>query len=433
MSVQKAVVLGGYGMIGSACMRALADTGLDVIGVGRSTRSAMAANPSADWVIRDIPTITADEWRELLTGVDVVVNAAGALQDGARDDLEAIHVTTISRLVEAAAGMPVRVVQISAAGVSDTASTDFFRTKARGDGILSAGLDDWVILRPTLVLSEEAYGGTALLRAVAGLPLVLPVVFPDAKVQTVHVDDVASAVVAAARGRVAAGTIADLTEHDAHSFPDLVAAVRRWQGWAPPVWRPAIPGLVLSILGRGADLLGHLGWRSPLRTTALRALADGIRGDPAAWEKAGGTPCRSLADTLARLPATRQERLFARAYLALPLAIGTLALFWCVSGLVTLLAPSGALSVLADRGVPMWVAGVTAIGGAVADITLGLAILWRRWTRPAAIGMLALSGAYLIGSLVVAPDLWADPLGPMVKVFPAMALAALVWLLVEDR
>jgi len=81
----------------------------------------------------------------------------------------------------------------------------------------------------------------------------------------------------------------------------------------------------------------------------------------------------------------------------------------------------------------MWVAGVTAIGGAVADITLGLAILWRRWTRPTALGMLALSGTYLIGSLVVAPDLWADPLGPMVKVFPAMALTALVWLLVEDR
>ncbi|WP_111734136.1 SDR family oxidoreductase [Roseovarius amoyensis] len=433
MSVQKAVVLGGYGLIGSACMRALADAGLDVVGVGRSTRSAMAASPAADWVIRDIPTITVDEWRDLLTGVDVVVNAAGALQDGARDDLEAIHVTTVSRLVEAAAGMPVRVVQISAAGVSDTASTDFFRTKARGDGILSAGLDDWVILRPTLVLSEEAYGGTALLRAVAGLPLVLPVVFPDAKVQTVHVGDVASAVVAAARGQVAAGTIADLTEHDAHSFPDLVEAVRRWQGWAPPVWRPAIPGLVLSILDRGADLLGHLGWRSPLRTTALRALADGVRGDPAAWEKAGGTPCRSLTDTLARLPATRQERLFARAYFALPLAIGTLALFWCVSGLVTQLAPSRALSVLADRGVPIWVAGLTAIGGVVADITLGLAILWRRWTRPAALGMLALSGAYLIGSLAVAPDLWTDPLGPMVKVFPGMALAALVWLLVEDR
>jgi hypothetical protein len=47
--------------------------------------------------------------------------------------------------------------------------------------------------------------------------------------------------------------------------------------------------------------------------------------------------------------------------------------------------------------------------------------------------MLGLSAAYPAASLAVAPDLWADPLGPMVKVLPAMALAALVFLLTEDR
>ncbi|OOY05867.1 SDR family oxidoreductase [Thioclava sp. F28-4] len=429
----KAVVLGGYGLIGSTCMRALANAGFEVVGVGRSRQAAMAAAPFADWVIRDIPTITTDEWRALLTGVDVVVNASGALQDGARDDLEAIHVTMISRLVEAAAGRPVRIVQISAAGVSKSASTAFFRTKARGDEILSSGAEDWIILRPTLVLSPDAYGGTALLRAAAALPLVLPRILPDAQVQTVNVGDVASAVVTAVRGEVPSGTVADLTEHEARSFPELLTKVRRWQGWAPAVFHPAIPALLVSALGKGADLLGHLGWRSPLRTTALRALGDGIRGDPATWERAGGAPCQSLEQTLANLTTTRQERLFARAYLGLPLAIGTLAVFWFLSGLVTLLEPSRAISVLEERAISGWFSGATVYGGALADLALGLAILWRRWTKPAALGMLALSGAYLVGSLVVAPDLWADPLGPMVKVFPGMALAVLVWLLMEDR
>ncbi|MEM8850183.1 MAG: DoxX-like family protein, partial [Pseudomonadota bacterium] len=58
---------------------------------------------------------------------------------------------------------------------------------------------------------------------------------------------------------------------------------------------------------------------------------------------------------------------------------------------------------------------------------------WRLWARRAALGMVALSGAYLLGSLIFAPDLWADPLGPMVKVIPALVLAALVWLLLEER
>lgn len=430
--MRKAIVLGGYGLIGSACMRALADAGFQVTGMGRSRRSAMAADAAAHWIIRDIPAITRDEWRELLADADVVVNASGALQDGARDDLEAIHVTAISNLTEAAAGLSLRIIQISAAGARKDASTDFFRSKARGDEII-AHAPDWVILRPVLVLSPEAYGGTALLRAAAGLPKLLPRILPDTRIQTVSVTDVADAVVAAARREVPSGLIADLTEREAQSFPDLLAAIRRWQGFERPSFRPPVPGIALAAIGKIADLLGYLGWRSPLRSTALMVLRDGIRGDPAAWEGAGGRPCRSLTETLALLPATRQERLFARAYLAMPLAIGVLALFWCLSGLITLAEPSRATAILSDRGAPAWIGWPTVIGGALADIALGLAILWRPWVKYAALGMIALSGGYLLGSILVAPDLWGDPLGPMVKVLPGMALAALVWLLMEER
>ncbi len=431
MGRRKALVLGGYGLIGSACMRALAAAGFEVVGMGRSGAAARASDAGAEWVIQDIPSVSVAEWRALLAGVDVVVNAAGALQDGARNDLEAIHVSAVARLVEAA-GPGLRIVQISAAGVSAEASTAFFRTKARGDAIVQ-GAADWVILRPVLVLAEEAYGGTALLRAAAGLPWVLPQVLPGAQVQTVHVGDLAGAVVAAARGEVPSGTVADLTEAGSRSFPEVLVAVRRWQGWPEPVLRPRVPGVVLAGLGRCADLLGHLGWRSPLRTTALRALSAGVRGDPAAWARVGGRPCRALEETLATLPATRQERLFARAYWALPLSIGVLSLFWVATGAITLSDPGRAVSLLTQRGVAEGVAWGAVIGGAVADLALGCAILWRRWARPAALGMVGLSALYLISAVVVAPDLWADPLGPMVKVLPGMVLALIVWLWVEER
>ena len=88
---------------------------------------------------------------------------------------------------------------------------------------------------------------------------------------------------------------------------------------------------------------------------------------------------------------------------------------------------------LSDRAVPSWLAGLVAAGGAVADIALGLAILCKPWTRTAALGMAALSVLYLAGGLVFAPDLWADPLGPMVKVLPGIMLALLVWLTTDER
>ncbi|WP_164657895.1 SDR family oxidoreductase [Tropicibacter sp. Alg240-R139] len=429
----KAIVLGGYGLIGSACMRALARSGFDVIGVGRSRKVAETVDAKARWIIQDITTISTLGWHDILTDVDVVVNASGALQDGLVDDLEAIHVTAVSQLAQAATNLPVRVIQISAAGVSEHASTAFFRSKARGDAALMETMQNWVILHPTLLLAPQAYGGTALLRAASAIPLIHPIVLPEAQIQTVYIDDVTAAVVSAAQGDISSGTIADLTETEARSLPELIARIRVWQGWPHPRITIRLPGGCISALGRIADGLGHLGWRSPLRTTALQVLSDGVRGDPQTWENAGGQPCRTLEDALQNLPSTRQERLFARAFLALPVAIGVLALFWLLSGIVALMDPQRAMTVLADRAAPQWLIATSVIGGATADIFLGLAILYRPWTRHAALGMIALSTAYLLGGVILAPDLWADPLGPMIKVFPGMTLAAMVWLMVEDR
>lgn len=164
----KVVVLGAYGLIGAACLRALQADGARVVAVGRDARTARRVAPGADWRIHDLATLDDAGWRALVAGADVVVNASGALQDGARDDLSAIHDRAVRRLVAALEGSGTRLVQISAAGVAEDAPTAFFRTKARGDAaIMDSGLD-WVILRPTLVIGRAAYGGTALVRAAAG-------------------------------------------------------------------------------------------------------------------------------------------------------------------------------------------------------------------------------------------------------------------------
>lgn len=210
--MKTAVVLGGYGFIGSACIRALSDAGYETVGVGRSLRASKASGLPARWIKRDIGKTAPADWKALLKDVDIVVNAAGALQDGSRDDLEAIHVNAIRSITEAMRGTSIKVIQISAAGVSEDATTEFFRSKARGDAILAASDLDWVILRPALVLGAQAFGGTALLRAAAAIPLIEACVFADSEVQTVALDDLAQAVVLASSGTVPSGTIADLAE-----------------------------------------------------------------------------------------------------------------------------------------------------------------------------------------------------------------------------
>ncbi|MES0883430.1 SDR family oxidoreductase [Roseibium sp. SCP14] len=431
--MKKAVVLGAYGFIGSACVRALQSADYEITAVGRSRITALRTFPDLSWVIENISQCTVERWKAIFQDADVVVNVSGALQDGARDDLVAIHETAVEQILKSLAGSRTRLVQISAAGVSPDAPTDFFRTKARGDALVTASGLDWIVLRPVLVLGSDAYGGTALLRAVAALPAVGAKVFPDAPVQTVHVDDVAKAVVQAAGGELGNRFVADLTENEQHSFHDLTVRIRSWLGF--PSWSGmvTIPDSIVSLLGKGADVLGWLGWRSPFRTNALVSLKNGIRGDAAAWNNRGGHPMKSLEETLQHLEATAQERAFARLYLLLPLAIACLSVFWGLSGFIGLMSFEAATAVLTDRGLSSGFAKASVSIGAVVDLMLAVAVMWRPWTRLACLGMIVVSLAYLVGATVWAPSLWADPLGPLVKVFPAMVLSVVVAMLVETR
>lgn len=434
MSTQKtAIVLGAYGLIGSACLRALKRDGFKVTGIGRSLSAGLRCDPSIDWLERDIATVAAKQWSQDLAAADVIVNASGALQGGARDSLRGIHETAISRLIEALSGSAARFIQISAAGVSDTAGTEFMRSKMRGDTLLMASDLNWVILRPSVVIGAQAYGGTALLRASAALPVVGMRVHPEAPFQTVSIEDVAQAVVQAARCDIATCTVADLSEAEMHSFQEVVDKMRAWLGYPEWRWHISVPRLIVAAIGRMADGLGWLGWRSPLRTTALRVLETGVTGDPRAWEAAGGTACRGLDDTLAALPATRQERLFGRMFMLLPLAIAALSVFWIASGVIGFVSREQAELVLTGRGFTDTFAMFAVTGGAVIDVMLGCAILWRSWTRWAALGMIAVSAGYLGAATFWTPDLWADPLGPLVKVIPGMALALIVAVILEDR
>lgn len=428
------LVLGAYGLIGQAVVERLVTDGHEVVGLGRDVTRGQRKRPDIVWREADIGRLlTADSWAPLLAGVEVVVNAAGALQQGPRDDLQAIHATALEALAAAAGPARLkRIVQISAVGAATSASTQFLRTKAIGDRALVESGQDVVILRPGLVISPMAYGGTALLRALAAFPLITPLVEAGSQVRTVAVDQVAEVVALAVAGRLPPGTVIDLVEPEGRDLAATVTLFRGWLGlprarlWRAPAWLGGVVGAV-------ADGLAVLGWRSPLRSTALKVMSEGVGGDPAPALQALGRPLDGLPQTLARYPAGVQELWFARLWLLKPVLIGVLALFWTVSGLVGALRWPEAVEILTSRGVEAGLAKALVLGGAATDVVLGLLVLSRRAASPALLGMMAVTLAYLAGSALLAPDLWLDPLGPMVKAVPILALALVALALLEDR
>jgi len=427
------LVLGGYGLIGSAILCRLADAGHEVIGLGKNSAVAARRFPDARWIDADIAALRRpSDWHSLLRGIDAVVNAAGALQDGVRDNVAALQSHAMRALFQACIELGIRrVVQISATGATPAASTSFMRSKAEADAALAALDLDWVILRPGLVLSRDAYGATGLLRALASFPFVLPVLNGKQAVRTVAVEDVAEAALLSVEGRIPAQRRYDLVEAAPHRLRDLVASLRAWLGFAPV---PAIevPSPFGWLVAGVADLLGWLGWRSPIRSTSLRELAGGIDGDPALWNSVGA-PVRDLDATLRAMPATLQERWFARLWLLKPLLCATVACFWIASGAVGLWRRDAAASLLTGRGMDLSLAEAAATGGALLDMLLGLALLVRRTHVTAAVGMLLLSFLYLVGGSLLAPDLWLDPLGPYLKIVPSMGLLLVVLALSPER
>jgi uncharacterized protein YbjT (DUF2867 family) len=430
----RVLVTGAYGLIGAACLTRLHRDGHGLIGAGRKIDEARRRFPFAAWRVADFDRLTTPEsWTDILAGVDAVVNCVGVLQDGVRDDVRRVQLDATAALFEACARAGVRrVVHISAVGAQAEAPTAFARTKASAEERL-AQLDlDWAILRPALVLAPAAYGGTALLRALAAMPGVILLSQPQSRMQIVSVEDVADAVASCLSSNAATGVRWDIAHPQMLSLAETVAAMRQWLGLAP-ARIVAVPAALGHAVARIADLLGWLGWRAPLRTAALAQLDAGVVGDPRAWIAARGRAPMSLADILAARSANVQERWFARVYLVKPLAIGGLALFWIATGLIAL-GPSraAAVAVLTDRGVSSAAATVIALGGALVDIALGLAVAVRRFTRAALIGMLVVTGIYLLGASALLPALWLDPLGPLVKTLP-LVLAVLFTLAILDE
>ncbi|SFD01137.1 Nucleoside-diphosphate-sugar epimerase [Bosea sp. CRIB-10] len=428
------LLLGAYGFIGLAIARRLQQAGHDIVGFGRDLDLGKLLAPDLAWTGTDLATLSdTAAWQPYLDGVDAVVNASGALQDGARDKLAASQERAISALIAACEVRGVRTfIQISAPGADPTAQTAFLRTKGEADAVLQRSTLNWTILKPGLVIGANAYGSTALLRMIAALPVVQLLAFGASRVQVVALDEVADAVHSCLAGEVPTRATFDLVAAEPHPLRDLVLKLRRWLGLPAPVAVCDLPKPIGRGLAQLADLASWFGWRSPLRSSALDILSQGIVGDPEPWRAATGRDLTDLGAILKRLPSTRQERIFARSQLVLPVLVLTLAFFWLLSGLIGLWQWREAVAVLPSSVSPELAASFVILGS-LADITIGIGFLFRRWLVRAALGAVVVSLSYLIAGTVLTPWLWGDPLGPFVKILPATALAVAVTTIAGER
>ncbi|MXO60329.1 NAD(P)H-binding protein [Altererythrobacter salegens] len=431
----KILLVGASGFIGSAIAHALLADGHDIRAVGRDLAYGRRILPAAHWLSCDLRSMTqAADWMPLLEGIEVAINASGALQGGLRDDLVAAQDRAIRALAEAcvAAGTA-HLVQISAAS-ADEQDSEFMQTKARADAAVAAAGVPCTVLRPGLVIGRNCFGGSELLRSAAAMPLARIELPAAGQVQCVALADVIEAVRRVIADPQGALGRFDLVEREGRSLGEVIACHRRWLGFGPARLTLNLPLALLRPATLAADALGWLGWRSPLRSNSIAALVFGVRGDASQAAALLGREPLSLPAALDALGgAGKADRWHARLALLYPLALAALFVLWLAGGATGLARTDAAASLLVAGGFSERLARAFVLLGSFADLAIAAALLFRPTLRIGLGTGAALALAYGLGAALVRPDLWLDPLGAFVKILPIVVLSLMCLAMGEER
>lgn len=163
-------VLGAGGLIGHALATDLLAQGFAVRAYAR--RFTPAQHHALQWRAQEVAllALSEDGLADLLVGADIVVNCLGVLQGR---DSDAVHHAFAARLA-ASCGSSRLLVHLSVPGSESGDRTAFSCSKRAGERAIAARSTAFAILRPGFVIAKAAYGGSALIRAMAALSLALP-------------------------------------------------------------------------------------------------------------------------------------------------------------------------------------------------------------------------------------------------------------------
>ncbi|OQW55851.1 MAG: nucleoside-diphosphate sugar epimerase [Proteobacteria bacterium SG_bin9] len=435
-SPRKVLVLGASGLIGRFVTDDLRSRGFKVVGAARAFSPAQKR--SVDDHDMPIMAMDANALAFLFADrdIDCVVNCLGVLQDGPGSDTSDVHRGFVERLIEAIrrTDRKLVLVHISMPGDASEDHTAFSRTKREAEQLIAASGLRYAILRPGFVIAPAAYGGSAMLRALAAFPFDLPEEEAATRFQPVAVQDIATTIAwLAEHGVPETGIVWDLMQPQLATLGDVIDAFRIALGTAH-ITRVRTPLFLIDLGAKLGDATSWLGWMSPMRSTAIAELRRGVRGDPSAWMAATGINPMTLDQTVGRHPATIQDIWFARLFLIKALIIAALGVFWIASGFIALFVSyDAAAGILVAHKFPAWIVAPMTIGTSLMDMTIGCLIVLRRTSRWGLIFGIVASLGYMFGSAILAPDLWIEPLGALVKTGPAIVLMLVALLMSDNR
>ncbi|ALM84652.1 complex I NDUFA9 subunit family protein [Bordetella sp. N] len=282
------LILGGTGFVGRHLAATLAKAGhvLRVPTRGYAHGRDLLVLPTVTLFQADIyDDATLDR---LVQGCDAVVNLVGILHGDRGKPYGAAfaraHVTLPQRVAASCRRHGVRrFVQMSALGADSAGPSMYLRSKGDGEAAVRQVWADtepaWTLVRPSVIFGADDDFTNLFARLARRFP-VLPLAGANARLQPVHVGDVATAIAAMIANPHAAGKTYELAGPQVYTLGEVAGLCARWSGHPRPVC------LVPDGLGRmQASMLAMLPGKKLMTPDNLDSLrSDNVAAEPMAPE-----------------------------------------------------------------------------------------------------------------------------------------------------
>lgn len=375
--------------------------------------------------------ITAEYWLTYLKGIDVVINCVGVFQTVKLKTMWNIHYAAPKALFEACVKQGVKkIIHISALGI-DKVDVPYATSKLAIDKYIQTLDIDSTIIRPSFVYGKGSYGGSSLLRGLAGLPFILPIPgYAEQLQQPIHVDDLTLIVEKALN--LSGKQIICAVGNETISVKNILIKLRAWLGFRK-AWSITVPNMFIQL---GAKI-GNWIPNSPISQTAIKMMAVDIIADDAEIKKLENIISkkpRGFSAALNGMVSSIQDRWHARLYFLRPLLRISIAFVWICSGIISLLPASSSLlfDILTQAKIPLSFQPLVLYVFSTIDFLLGLATLFNY--RLLLIGVLQCA-LILFYTTIISFSLssyWLQPFAPIAKNIP-LFVATLIMMALNSK
>jgi uncharacterized protein YbjT (DUF2867 family) len=217
--------------------------------------------------------LNPSDWVDLLSGIDIVINAVGIIAETKKSSFEALHTLAPIALFSACEKARVKsVIQISALGADDEAESSYHLSKRTADDHLRGSNLNGFILRPSLVFGDEGKSHKHF-QFLSNLPVIALPGAGDQMIQPVSVEFMVDVVKSCIHSKTRGMTTIDVVGEHTHTYKSWLLNLRTKSS---KPWFIPVPMRLMMGLATLTAFFGH----TLLRPENLKMLERNSLGDP---------------------------------------------------------------------------------------------------------------------------------------------------------